>query len=321
MTNARFDSRTRTPGGQTRTGRIVFGIVMALVLLMGAAAFWSGLRLLLAGDPNRAGAITAVLMGAGFVALAIWYFRVAFVQRPIEEARLARIRGLYPGQPWMERKDWAARRVTSSEGAPALFMWVWVAGWWGAITLIGSVNGEKIRVAFTESWWNVAFVAIFVGAGLAGLWVAIAFTLSWWRYGRSTLVLDTLPAYTGEKFTGTLEARLSPKPTQSLEIRLVCEDLFWVETHRNGKRESQLRVRELGGASAVADPRRFTPAGQGLRGRIDVAVPPGLPSSNLDASGNGIRWQLRIASAEGDVPFSCSFDIPVYDRQDQRLRR
>lgn len=321
MKNARFDSRTRTPNGQTRTGRIVFGCVMATVLLMGAAAFWSGLRLVMAGDPNRAGAIVAVLMGAGLVALSIWYFRATYIQRPVEEARLARIRSLYPGQPWMERKDWAARRVTSSEGAPALFMWVWVAGWWGAMILIGTVNGDKIRVAFTESWWNVAFVAAFVGAGLAGLWVAIAFSLSWWRYGRSTLTLDTLPAYTGETFVGTLETRLSPKPTEPLDVRLVCEDLFWVETRSNGKRESRLRVRELGAAVTTADPRRFAPSAHGLRGRIEVAVPAGLPSSHLDASGNGIRWQLRIATADGDVPFSCSFDLPVYDRQDQRLRR
>lgn len=321
MKNARFDSRTRTPDSPSRAGRIVFSVVMAIVLLMGAAAFWSGLRLLFAGDPNRAGSIVAVLMGAGFVTLSVWYFRAAFIQRPVEDARRARIRALHPGQPWMERKDWAARRVTSSEGAPALFMWVWVAGWWGAMAFIGSVNGDKIRVALSESWWNVAMVIVFVGAGLAGLWVAIAFSLTWWRYGRSVLTLDTLPAFTGERFAGTLEARLDPKPTQPLEIRLVCEDLFWVETRTNGKRESRLRVRELGAAEATADPRRFAPTGQMLRGRIEVPVPAGLPSSNLDAAGNGIRWQVRIATADGDVPFSCSFDIPVYDRQDQRLRR
>jgi len=321
MKNARTESRTRTPDGQSRAGRIVFSIVMATVLLMGAAALWSGVRLLLAGDPNRAGSIVAVLMGAGFVALAVWYFRMAFVKRPLDEARLSRLRTLYPGQPWLERKDWAARRVTSSEGGPAIFMWIWVAGWWGAMAFIGTVNEDKIRLAMSQSWWNVAMIAVFVCGGLAGLWFAIAFSLSWWRYGRSTLILDTLPAYTGEAFAGTLEARLEPKPARPLEIRLVCEDLFWVETQSDGKRESRLRVRELGGANATADPRRFTPAGQGLRGRIEVPVPPGLPSSNLDPSGNGIRWQVRIATAEGDVPFSCSFDIPVYDRQDQRMSR
>jgi hypothetical protein len=192
MKNTRPDTRTQTPKGGTpeggtRTGRIIVGIVMAIVLLMGAAAFWSGLQQLLAGDANRAGAVTATLMGAGLVALAVWYFRVAHSQRPLdpmEEARLARTRNHHPGQPGTERKDWAVRGVTSSEGATALFMWIWVAGWWGAMTLIGSVNGDKIRVAISESWGNAALVAVFVGAGLAGLWMAIAFSLSWWRSGR-----------------------------------------------------------------------------------------------------------------------------------------
>jgi len=321
MKNARVEHRTLTPQSGTRLGRIVLSVIMGMILLMGGSAFWSGLRLLLAGDPNRIGAAVAVLMGAGLVALGLWFFRATYIRRPIEEARLARVRALHPGKPWMERKDWAARRVVSSAAGPALFMWIWVAGWWGAMAFIGTVNADKIRLALSQSWWNWALVAVFVGGGLAGLWIAIGFTLSWLRYGRSTLTLDTLPGFTGEAFVGTLEARLQPKPAHPLEVRLVCEDLFWVETVSNGKRTSRLRVRELGSSLAAADPRRFTPAGERLRGRIEIAVPAGLPSSNLDDRGNGIRWQLRICTADGDAPFSCSFDIPVYDRHDQRLAK
>lgn len=316
MKNARFESRTSMPAGEAPSplGRWIMRAVMALVLLIGLSALTTGLQLVFAGDRNRAGAVAAVILGIVLSGLSAWYFYASIVSRPLREARLSRTRALYPDQPWMERPDWQARRIVHSAAAPALFLWIWTLGWWGALAFIGTVNRDKIAAALAQSWWNYALGGIFVGAGLLGLLFALNFTWAWWRYGRSHLLLDTLPAVVGERFVGTLEARLKPAPASALQVELVCEALQWVTTRSGSTRSSRLDTRLLGRGTATADPRRLTPGRDGLmRGRIEVEVPPGLPSSHLDAQGNGIRWQLRIATTGDAAPFSCAFDVPVYE--------
>ncbi len=314
MKDVRVESRVIAPTDQSRIGRIVMRSVMAMVLFMGGGAAISGIRLLAAGAPNKAGAITGVVMGVGLCALAFWYFYVSLVRAPVIAARLQRTRGLYPGQPWMEREDWQSRRLVHSSAQPALLLWFWTLAWCGLLGLVATINRDKIRAALAESWWNGALGSLFVLAGLAGLAMAVTFTWSWFRYGRSILMLDTLPAYVGDRFIATLEARLHPLPQKPLQIELVCEELHWIETRSQGRRTSRLDACRLGRSTATADPRRFTPGRTGMRGRIEIRVPSDLPSAHIDERGNGIRWQLHVSTAAGDAPFSCSFDVPVFEK-------
>ena len=116
--------------GPTRAGKIVLGVVFAGVFLIGASAFQSGLSLLFdKAYANRIGAFFAVLLGAGLVAASVWYFYRAHVAGPRRQARLERIEKQYPGQPWMARDDWAARRVTHTSSGLATFLWIWTFGW------------------------------------------------------------------------------------------------------------------------------------------------------------------------------------------------
>lgn len=318
MTETRFPHRMPMPPAQgpSRLGRWILRLVMLFVLLMGLSALTSGLQLLFAGDANRAGAIAAVIMGLLLSLLCGWYFYTSLFAEPVREARLARMQSRYPDQPWMLRPDWQARRIVYSAGAPALFLWIWNLGWWGFLAFIATVNHDKIRAALAQSWWNYAIGGVFVGAGLLGLLFALNFTWAWFRYGRSYLLLDTLPAFVGERFAGQLEARLKPLPQNLLQIELVCEELHWVTTSVGSKRSTRLETRLLGRSTATCDPRRFTPARDGLmRGKFEVSVPRDLPSSQLDLQGNGIRWQVRIATTGDDASFSCAFDVPVYESQ------
>ncbi len=194
-------------------------------------------------------------------------------------------------------------------------MWVWTAGWWGFLGVIFAVNHAKITAALQASWWNLALLALFVGAGFAGLWVALLFTRTARRYGVSTLVLDTFPARMGERFQGTLTARLSPVPRHPLSVELACEGVEWVTTGYGDRRTTRMVVHALGKATASADARTFVPAASGLRGRIEIDVPAALYISSRDDRGNGVRWNLRIATTGDDGPFSCEFEIPVFERE------
>lgn len=315
MDRPTFESRFRGPEPKSRAAKIVVYGLAALVFLMGAAAFTSGAGLLMRGDPNRAGAVTAVVMGLGLAVGSLAFFYWSLVSEPIARARLERVRRLHPGQPWMERADWASRRLEHTTAGPTLFLWIWTVGWWGFLIIIGTVNADKIAAALRSSWWNVALMSLFMIAGLVGLMLALHFTWSTWRYGTSVLRLDTFPVVPGEPFVGTLTARLQPLPRHPLYVTLVCEDVEWVETGHGKNRSTRAVVRPLGRTEAIADPRRFIPGRVGASGRIEIAVREGLPDAHIDERGNGIRWRLTVATTGDDPSFSCEFDLPVFTRK------
>ena len=76
--------------------------------------------------------IMVMLTGCIALAVGVGFFYLTYIASPRMEAAERRITALYPDQPWMLRKDWAARRVVDRSGlAVAVFMGVWCAGWWG----------------------------------------------------------------------------------------------------------------------------------------------------------------------------------------------
>ncbi|MFN3892784.1 MAG: hypothetical protein ACK4MV_20495 [Beijerinckiaceae bacterium] len=310
-------TRTRlVNAGPSRGAKVFLGIVFTGVLLMGLSAFYSGLSLFLRPDAsNRIGSFTAVILGVVLIILPLWYFYRAHISGPVRATRLERIRRQYPGQPWMERDDWAARRVTHTSGGLAVGLWIWTIGWWGFLSFISWVNYDKIIRAVSESWWNGALMGVFVLAGLIGLSFALRVTIDWIRYGTSVLRIETLPAYAGERFRGIVEARLAAKPRHPLTVELVCEDLEWVTTGRGKERKTRLDVKRLGSARAQVQPGDIVASRDGVRIKIDIAIPPGLPEHSLDEEGNGVHWVVSVTTTGDDPSFSCSFEIPVYQRR------
>ncbi len=182
---ASTSSPKNTPSGGAR---VFLGIVFSFLLLAGLASAQGGIARLLNGDENQIGSIFAAIMGIALIAASGMYFFRAYFLIPLQAARLARVRRQHPNEPWMERTDWAARRVEYSTSFIAIGMWIWVAGWWGFICFIGWVNYAKITKALSESWGNGLIVSVFVAAGLLGLAFALKLTLHWYRYGTSVFV-------------------------------------------------------------------------------------------------------------------------------------
>ncbi len=282
------------------------------MLLIGLTAAQGGVSLLLKGDPNRIGASFAVILGAALVGSSVFYFYRAYFVQPLRAARLERVRRQYPDQPWMERPDWAARRVEYSSSFVAFGMWIWVIGWWGFLSFIGWVNFDKIIKALSESWWNGALIGVFVGAGVLGLAFAIRFTVDTFRYGASTLRIDTLPVHPGETFRGSLEARLDPKPKYPLNVELTCEEVLWITRGHGKDRETRSKVTRLGGSRAGVQTSSIVSGRGGARCPIEINVPADLPEYSIDERGNGVRWVLTVNTTGDDRSFSCAFDVPVF---------
>jgi hypothetical protein len=308
---------------------VLTSIGAAVMVALGISAQLGVMAAYGRGDMHVAGAIILFGLGFALAGVGLWALYARFVVIPRQAARIARIAARHPGAPWMLDDAWAARKVVDRSGsAPAIFLWIWSAGWWGACALIWSVNRDKIIAAVQTSWGDAFVCSVLVGGGLLGVWCAIAMTIKWWRHGASTLNIDTLPAYTGNRFRGTVTARVPAN--MPLEAEIVCERVavLWVRTPKGGRRkqlaEETVWSREWGlegdRMTRTTDGRVIIP--------IDVELPVGKPSFDLDDAGGGIQWKLHVrtdyvkaaASAskkdrqKGIERYASEFLIPVYAR-------
>jgi hypothetical protein len=297
-------------------GLVLLHILFGMLFLMGMSALMTGALLLWLGEDNRIGAGAAVGLGLALIMASVVFFRFVYITGPRARAHRKRAQALHPNRPWMERQDWAARKVVYSDASAAVFSWIWVIGWCSGIGLIVALNIDRIRLALSESWVDGLLALAFAGATLIALRIAIRATLAWWRFGRSTLRIDTLPGYIGDRFRGRLQTRLRPASRENLKIDLVCEGVRWVETGSSSKKKYKLEARTLSETSTSFDARRLFTGRGGVSVPIEIAIPSGLPESFIDERGNGVRWRLSVsATSKHNAPFRCSFEIPVYDRR------
>ncbi len=308
---------------------VLMSVGAVFMAVLGIAAQVGVMAAYRRGDMHIAGAILLFAFGVVLAGVGLWALYERFVVTPRRDARRARIEALHPGAPWMLNEAWAERRVVDRSGATvAIFLWIWSAGWWGACALIWSVNHDKIIEAVTSSWGDAFVCAVLVGCGLIGVWTAIAMTIKWWRNGLSTLSIDTLPGYSGNRFRGTVTARVPV--SMPLEAEVVCErvTVLWVRTPKNGRRK-ELVAQTVWSHEWALESDRMTRTKDGeVVIPIDVALPEGKPAFDLDDGGGGIQWKLHVradyAKAEaglskldkssGTDRYASEFLIPVYAR-------
>jgi hypothetical protein len=292
------------------------GLVLAMFAMMGgigALTIIEGVGQLTSGADSIPKALLVIAVGLVFSAVGFGFFYFRYVKQPLWDAEKRRLEARYPGEPWMLRKDWAARRIVHSNLGVTLLLWFWNIGWWGALAFIGTVNRDKILAALDESWWGYLLAALFVLCGLAALRLAIASTWAHWRYGRTVLRLDTLPAYIGDRFRGTVEAKLSARPTAGFKASLVCDRLEWVRTRRDGKTTSNLNVQQLARIDREIPASLVLVSRQSARIPVEIDIPPGSKGYDINSEGNGIRWTLHVEAPDvAGSPFSSSFEVPIY---------
>lgn len=136
---------TEYTSGLLVRGRGAFVYVIFLfVTAMGLVALYAGIDILWTGRESVLAGLVASAAGAIIALVGLGFFYIRIFRSRVWAARDARLRNLYPEQPWMMRDDWRARRMVHSNARTMLFMWIWTAGWWSAIALIGRLNYDKI---------------------------------------------------------------------------------------------------------------------------------------------------------------------------------
>lgn len=227
---------------------------------------------------------------------------------------------------WQSRKDWPKGRVDHSSAMVVLALWGFGLAWSAITGTIAYVNHAKIAAAVARSWTQAIVPGLVFGLGPIVILCAIAATVSWRRNGVSTLVMETVPAYVGDVFRGTVEAGDILRGHNAFAVTLTCErvraHLRTVPGSRGRrKKHAHFHREKLGSVSRTIN----QAATIGRDGKLVVAVaieiPSGMPGSFHEINGTGIQWTLNIQSGDGRSPvFGAAFEIPVYRREDLDTR-
>ncbi len=268
--------------------------------------------------------ISLALAGAG-----LWHLHNLFVREPARQAQLAVKQQRSPNQPWLLDDAWAQRKVVDRSGSrTAMFLWVWVVAWWVFCAFLWDFDPSKMAVAFQSSWLKAGLMLVLGVTGLVSTAAAVAAAFRWLAYGASTLSIDTLPGYLGDRFRGTVSAHVPAD--MPLEAEVTCEDVtvIWTVTPKGGRRKEFIYKPLWKQRWALARDRMTRTSDGAVLIPIDVALPSDEPEFALDDEGGGVRWVLRIGShlmAEnagveqlhlfGPQPFAAEYLIPVYARR------
>lgn len=287
-------------------------LVFQLVFLgAGGYGLYRGLASYLGGSPiTSPEAFVPVLVGAVFVAMAGWSV-VRLLREEDEEPRSP------PEEaPWTVRPNWTTDEIPEdpSDASLKYFAVLWnVIAW----PLAGFVLYEAAWQA-SDPEWGAYFVLLFPASGLLLGWLAVKQVLHRWKFGRSTLVMETMPGRLGRRLRARLQTGVPSEevPEDGFHVRLSCYHRYVRVTRdsdgttdRDVKKDLKWRDEKHMRGRPLAD-------GQGTEVPISFEVPPDLPPSPPYKTEDRILWELDASAELSGLDYEGSFEIPVFEPAD-----
>jgi hypothetical protein len=296
-------------------------VIFAGLAAVGILVINAAVRDWRAGEAGIGAVAVGGLFGIVMTAIGIGFFYVAYVGAPRFLGRLQSRRSKHRGTPWLENRQWRARRVVHSTRFAAWFMWFWCLVWWGILGLMWSTSKDLV-LADRETWGQALPPAPLLAAGLAGLVVAVGMTWRRYRSDDAVLMIETLPGYLGERFRGKVLARLGRRLKDPVAITLTCGSLKKTRVRTGAGQSGQFGT--VWGTDEIWSARRdLHPTGTTFdRGTvtlpINVELPADLPESGHLLDEPQIVWKLVITPGSAlDRPVAGEFEIPVFARRDE----
>jgi hypothetical protein len=258
----------------------------------------------LLGGLNRQkafGLLSAVIASGGFVAL---IFGINAKKMALKTAGSKTSAPETSEKPWLERKDWAAGRITSGVRKSVILLWIFVLFWLAVSTVI------TVLVVPPE-WHNgnrVALVAlIFPVIGLAVLVFAANTTLAWRRFGKSSFEMAAMPGALGGTLKGMIQVNARLRPEHGLHLRLSC-----LRRTTAGTGKSRSTTEKI----LWQDEKWLRPdLPQTDLNATGIPVYFQLPADQLEsttATGDGIHWKLEASAKVRGPNYHATFEVPVF---------
>ncbi len=249
------------------------------------------------GDPG-VGAIVG-----GIFALIGFGIMLAAVKMRSLTARKKAAQAKHPEEPWLWRPDWAERRIRSTQGRTALFLWIF-ALFWNLISW--SVAPLALRDAPDEPAAYIVLIFPLVGLGL--LTAAAVVSLRMRRYGESIFVPTSLPAVIGGEFRGRIVVSRTIEPERDLRLKLSC---VRVVTRGSGKNSSTHEDVLFANSEtiAVGD---LVQDGHQTEIPVRFTIPWGWPPSDDSNPRNRVVWRIDAEAEMVGIDYRVRFEIPAF---------
>ena len=219
------------------------------------------------------------------------------------------------GRPWLANPSWAKGRVTHSTRSIALFLWFFAVHWWAAI---GFMVAER-KDAILEEGGPVLFLAgALILIGVITILAAIKKTAQWLSYGRSTLIIQTLPGRPGSAFESIIETKFKTKPKKAFLIHLTGFERHWTTVDHAGTDDVRRRHSVQDQMPFFEESIRVPPSKMALAdGCVHVPfqfdMPGDVPDSGYVDDDVEVIWKIDVRKTGRDDPdYEAEFEIPVF---------
>ena len=201
--------------------------------------------------------------------------------------------------PWLQRTDWAARRILYSTEPPMKFALIFTLIWNAVsvlvlLVLLPEILKPENRLAV------IGLLLPAIGIGLM-FWAGRAWR-RWQTFGETAFELSTLPGALGGALEGTLRLGRRIQPEGECSLRLAC--LNRVTTGSGKNRSTSIHILwedEQSAGTVIGD-------------CLPVAffIPPDCQETNQANPNSVILWQLEFHARAAKIAETARFEVPVF---------
>jgi hypothetical protein len=248
------------------------------------------------------GLLSAAVVCAGLIAL---IFGVNAKKTALKTAGLKSPAPQTSQKPWLERKDWAAGRITSGTRKSVILLWVFVLFWLAASTVI-------TLLVVPPEWQrgnHAALIAvIFPLIGLAVLVFAFNTTRAWRRFGQSFFEMAAMPGALGGTLEGMIRVNTRLRPEHGLHLRLSCLRRSTTGTGNNRSTTEKILWQDEKWLRADLPQTDLNATGI----PVYFKLPADQPESTT-AVGDGTHWKLEASAHLRGPNYHATFEVPVFN--------
>lgn len=288
-----------------RQGLACLTLFAAPFVLSGLFVIGLSIRGFATDEPPQKNLMTA-LFGAVFTlaGLAIIAAAIYGTRRANAEAAL---KARHPGEPWMWKPEWAARRIGDGSRASIVVLWIFTLIWNALSAPVVFILPAELARGNRGIWIAILFPLVGIGLLIA----ALRATLRRMRFRESFLVLDSLPASPGGVMRGHVEIpveRTTFAAATSIVATLSC-------IHR--------RVTGSGKSRSTSETARWQeivhiPAGSvgmmqhGSTLQLSIPLPLDVPSTDMRNPNDATIWRLGVEADVPGIDYTATFELPVF---------
>jgi len=245
-------------------------------------------------------AIFVVTFGGAGIGLMVLGFIGRNRQREAE-----RLRELYPDAPWMHRLDWSRGTIRSTSKSTMVTSLVFAILW----NAISSPLWFLLPQEVVEKKNRLALIGVvFPLVGIVLLVWAVRNVLRWRRYGRSVLILETIPGVVGGALQGTVHVGSRLEPEGPYRLTLNC-----IRRHTTGSGDDRSTTETILGQEERQVPAAAAglgPSGPALP--IVFAIPFDSYATDFSKPDDQVLWRLEVTAPARGIDFATSFEVPVF---------